>query len=810
MGRSGPSVRGARRAAWGAAVAGALGVWGAVALGGDAAGWYGAGCVIVALAPMVRGGPRGAVLALAAALIMGGWTQTRTTAHDPAALDALVGAPADGAPVLVRVRAAVLERVRVREGRRDAWDPFFWEGRSGRTLVRVESLRVGDAWTPARGRVRLVLDDAALRAGIGAGDRIEALGFFRALRTARNPGEPGWAALARQDGRVGTMSVRGGSLVEVIGRDGAAGTLRAWRAALRARAHRALGLDDPNGADDPARHVLGALVLGERPPSGRELERSFARVGVAHALAISGLHVGIVLGAGLLAVRLTGERPVLEVVVVTTLVAAILVLVPIRVPIARALALFGALAMTRALGRRYDALTVLGWVALALLVWRPLDALGLGFQLSVAITALLVRLGTRDPVAGARRDRSWSLLGALKINGACWALASPIVMVHTGVVSLVGAVASVPAALGAAAVLLLGAAQVAIGAISPGLGDATRWVARGAAGAAARGVVWLDAQPWSSVRGPNPGAAWGIAASAWVWFMLVHWRDARINTRRAALAAMAVLVAWGAGTHLVRSRVDGVRLDTLAVGDGSAHLIRSGRGAVLYDAGSLGYRPAPMIERAAHALGVRRVPDAIVSHDNLDHFNALPALVGPLGIERVYINAAMARDPSAAWAAARDALVEGGVEIRILERGDTIAIGAATLEVLRAGDARGRGLAVNDTSIVCSVTLGGARVLMTGDAAAAALAPLLSGERAIRSFGVVEAPHHGSWGAASEALIERANPRVVVQSTGPDRVDDPRWSAAARVRVWLVTATHGAVWVRAARDGSIEHGSMVD
>jgi len=799
-------VVGARCAAWGGAIGAARGVWGARSIGMDPIVWYASACVVLSLVPLVLGRARGAAMVLAVALVMGGWAQTRTATRDPMALDALVGAAPAGETVLVRVRAVVLERVRVTQGRRDPWDPAFWEGRTGRALARIEALRVGDAWTPARGRVRLVLGGSALGAGIGAGDRIEALGSFRRVRGARNPGEPDWAALARQDGIAGTLVVRGAPLVELVGR---AGAVRALRAAVRGRAIEALGLDGPGANAEPWRVVLGALVLGERTAGGRGLERSLARVGVAHALAVSGLHVGIVLGAGLVLVRLTGERPRAEALVLALLVLSMLTLVPVRVPIARAMALFGALALTRSLGRRADALTLLGWVALALLVWRPLDALALGYQLSVAVTALLVRLGARDPgnFAQAPRPRSWSVRRVLGVNGACWALATPIVMVHTGVVSLTGAVASVPAALGAALVLLVGSAQVLVGIVSPELADSTRWIAQSVARVGADAVVWLDDRPWSSVRGVNPGAWWGIGASAWVWFVLVHGRGARRAARRAAGAALLALLVWGGASHLSHSWVRGVRVDTLDVGDGGAHLIRSGRGVVLYDAGSLSYRAASMIDRAAHALGVRRVRDAVVSHDNIDHFNALPALASTLGIERVHINPAMDLYPSRAWAAARASLESSGVEVRVVGRGDSIAIGEASLAVIRAGDPSGRGLAINDTSVVCSVTLGAARVLMTGDAGAAALAPLIEGPDAVGRADVLEAPHHGSWGAASEALIERAAPRVVLQSTGPGRVGDPRWSDHARERVWLVTAPRGAVWVRVSRSGRIDHGA---
>src|SRR5205823_4667612 len=78
---------------------------------------------------------------------------------------------------------------------------------------------------------------------------------------------------------------------------------------------------------------------------------------------------------------------------VAVLVALYMLVLPAQAPILRAGILVLVLLIADASGRRYDRATLLGWIALALLIIRPLDAWSLGFQLSFGIVAALLLLG---------------------------------------------------------------------------------------------------------------------------------------------------------------------------------------------------------------------------------------------------------------------------------------------------------------------------------------------------------------------------------------------------------------------------------
>jgi beta-lactamase superfamily II metal-dependent hydrolase len=76
---------------------------------------------------------------------------------------------------------------------------------------------------------------------------------------------------------------------------------------------------------------------------------------------------------------------------------------------------------------------------------------------------------------------------------------------------------------------------------------------------------------------------------------------------------------------------------------------------------------------------------------------------------------------------------------------------------------------------------------------------------ALFSGGVIELPHHGSARDEAYRFIDWLNPSVVMQSTGPTRLNDERWDAQRSGRAWYTTAQHGAIVHEVYRDGRIEH-----
>ena len=279
-----------------------------------------------------------------------------------------------------------------------------------------------------KGRVRLRFRDCP---DLQQGWRVQLEGRLRRLRRGPHPLLPGAAERLASKGVWSEIQVERWSL---IGRPPT--PMADVRRHIASELRRAGG-EEPGG-------LLAALVLGQAMvPLPASLRADFRAAGLSHALAASGFHLSVLLGAVLLFSR---RAPAL-----------------IRWPAAfGAMGLFGLLAgaqasVVRALlmgavafvlkerGRRSRPLAVLLLCLLLMLLLRPSWLLDVGFQLSAAATGgLILSAGPVEERLQCWLPR-WAAAGvAVPLAASLWTL--PLQLLHFGVVPSYAVLANVLAA----------------------------------------------------------------------------------------------------------------------------------------------------------------------------------------------------------------------------------------------------------------------------------------------------------------------------------------------------------------------------
>lgn len=158
--------------------------------------------------------------------------------------------------------------------------------------------------------------------------------------------------------------------------------LHRFRQKWRGHLYEAMG-DEDGGA-------LSAVLLGERQGVDEDLKTLYQINGIAHILAVSGLHLSFI-GIGIYQIlrRLTGSYTIGGACGILFLVLYIL-MIGLTVSAVRALIMFLFRVGAEMTGRRYDAPTALSAAAVAVLLWRPLSLYDGGFWLSFgAVFAVL-------------------------------------------------------------------------------------------------------------------------------------------------------------------------------------------------------------------------------------------------------------------------------------------------------------------------------------------------------------------------------------------------------------------------------------
>lgn len=161
--------------------------------------------------------------------------------------------------------------------------------------------------------------------------------------------------------------------------------------------------------------IARALVTGERNAVPESLQEAYRQAGLAHMLAISGLHMSLLTGLvfvilryGLALVLPIAERyDTKKIAALASLGAAAfyLILSGMNVPAQRAFIMVSVVLIAVLIDRTALSLRTLAWAAMAVLLIQPDSLVGASFQLSFAAVVALIAVYERVHIRAALHDR---------------------------------------------------------------------------------------------------------------------------------------------------------------------------------------------------------------------------------------------------------------------------------------------------------------------------------------------------------------------------------------------------------------------
>ena len=684
------------------------------------------------------------------------------------------------------------------------------------TVVEIERVRDGTTWRPAGGRCQLRV--AGRWTDVEAGDRLLIFAKLGRQPPPMNPGQFDWQRHQRATRMGCGLYCTSSECVRLLQ------PRTEWplqRGLDRFREYCLRWLAHYVGPDEGG--LAATVLLGEREILSYETTKAYFETGMIHMLVVSGLHVGIIAATvwwfaqlGLLSHR----KVILLTIAVVVIYAAV---VGGRPPVVRAsaIAILGLLSML--VGRRASSLNILSAAAIVVLAINPAELFRGGTQLSfVSVGAIIAysqwvsRHKNLDPLQRLLWQATpWPqkiLRTALRWFGHLMAasvvvlvVVAPLVAYHFNILTPIGVVISPLVWPLILAALSAGLATLTIGWLLPPLAVVSGKICAVSLHLLHQTVQWAHGIDFGHAYTPSPPLWWICLFYAGIAFFLlrprlVHLSFLNLPRRRTALAAVWIALGmWLTTTHTTPQ--DQLRATFLAVGHGTCVVMElPGGQTVLYDAGSM-RSPESTSRTIASFLWSRHIThlDAVVlSHPDVDHYNAVPGLIERFDVGAVYVSPmmfdALATDGQLRAPNYLRSFITGhGVPLREVWMNDRLrtADSRVQIEVLhppREG-VIGRD---NANSILLSVNFAGWRILLPGDIEAPGLPMVIADPP--HDCDILLAPHHGSTHSDPPGFAAWCRPEwVVVSGDHRDAVLTTTKSYQDQGAEVIHTANQGAV-----------------
>lgn len=496
-----------------------------------------------------------------------------------------------------------------------------------------------------------------------------------------------------------------------------------------------------------------ALLLGDTSLLDYETDTDFKISGIRHVIAVSGLHVSILIA---LLGAVTFRKKYWMVPVGLAVLVLFTALAGFTPSIVRSCIMSGLLLLALLFNREYDGPTALSFAVLVMLMGNPLVIASVSFQLSVGSVTGIYLFDPRirpwisslfpDPGGKKWKQRLIRWFSAsVSVTLSAMTLTTPLCAWYFGLVSLVGVVTNLLALwiisgifCGIMGVCVLYGVWVPAAAV---LGNVIAWPIRYVLGIA-HGMADV---PMAAVYMDS------VYHVLWLIFVYILLTVFLLSRKRSPVQLFCCAVLGLCFAQLASwSEAGDTRLTVLDVGQGQCILLQSeGRTYMVDCGGDSDSRTADIAANYLLSRGISRLDGLILTHLDRDHAGAAENLMTRIETDLLIL-------PPVHSSLSAQKTVYAAQDLH-LHAGDTgITVYAPTFP----GSGNEKSLCVLFDTEKCDI-------LITGDRDAFGERMLLRAAE-IPPVDILIAGHHGSKHSTSEELLAAVSPEIVCISAGED------------------------------------------
>ncbi len=556
--------------------------------------------------------------------------------------------------------------------------------------------------------------------------------------------------------------------------------------------------------------IMKAMLLGNKAELDEEIEKLYQDNGIAHILAISGLHISLL---GMTVYRLLRRLP-LPVWMPLILSEIFLLLygcmVGFPVSAVRAVGMFTFFLVSKLLKRSYDMLSALAFMAMIQLIIHPGYLFDCGFQLSYGA---ILGIGVLLPAFEKINESVTSLwlkkgISFFLPSVSVTLVTAPILIYHYHEISFFSILLNVIVLPFMGVLLMSGIAMLFLGQIFVPFARLCAAVVTLILGFYECSCRFLELLPIGQKNIAMPSGIMMI-----MLFMLLILMTVLVKRKSHPYQFLFVVLSFGL-LFFPHNPQFNLWITDIGQGDASVIFTEEGKCFVIdcgsttkYEAG--GRILIPLLKYH----GVDNIDAVFVTHADADHMNGVLELL-ELGeeenitIDRIVLYEKALETEPEEWKELTALAAQKSIPVVGMGQGDKVQTDTVTLECLYPLKEQ-YGLKGNSSSLVLSMEVkreghgeeGVFRALFTGDLE-------VDGEKIFleeyvergQGYDLLKVGHHGSSGSSSEEFLRWVNPKLAVISCGKDNTyGHPHEETLERLEKagipYLITYEEGAIAV---------------
>lgn len=539
-----------------------------------------------------------------------------------------------------------------------------------------------------------------------------------------------------------------------------------------------------------------ALLLGDSSDLSYEDDVAFRNSGIRHIIAVSGLHISILLTA---VYSLTHKRRILTPLVGIPVLFVFAAIVGFTPSVNRACLMQGLMLLSILFNQEYDTPTSLAFSVLTILVVDPMSISSVSFQLSVSsiLGILLFQSKIRDYLSEikflhkAKGDTRKAKLirwftGTVAVSVSALVFTLPVSAFYFQSFSLISVLTNLMTLWVVNYIFCGIVISLLAGLIFPPVGAVIAWFVSWPMRYVTGVAKLLGKLPVGNVPADNIYMLIFLMFLYIMLFVIIRYKQCKIWALALCTSLMLLLCT---GASVLESRKDQFRVTVLDVGQGQCVLLQSKDACYMVDCGGGSGTMAASTEiRALWSNGFYRLDGIILTHFDKDHVNGVSPFLTQMKADQLYLPDAPDKDDF------RETIEENFTgSVNVINERSVLPCGQGKITIFPAYS----GSTSNETGLCILFQAAECDILITGDRSKTGELQLME-QTELPDLEALIVGHHGSASSTGLDLLRATMPDVAVISVGKENYyGHPEDETLARLELF------GCKILRTDQDGTI-------